>query len=70
MKGQGRNQQHEKIPWENEQARDPELIVTKHGGSLEEHGDLGESGENARLGGSPQDHEPISTENEEITKDH
>ncbi|MBU7028389.1 MAG: hypothetical protein HXS48_15760 [Theionarchaea archaeon] len=63
--------EHEEISRGDEQAQDPELIVTKHGGSPEEHEDLGELGETAtEHGGSPQDNNVIAAECEEITKEH
>ncbi|MBU7030149.1 MAG: hypothetical protein HXS48_24665 [Theionarchaea archaeon] len=63
--------EHEKISWENEQAQDPELIVTKHEESPEEHKDPLESGKAiAKPEESPQDHEPIVAQQEEIIKEH
>jgi len=63
--------EHEKTSGEDEQVRDPELIVTKHGGFFEEHEDPGEPGKTpAKPEESPQDHELIATKHEEITKEY
>ncbi|MBU7030143.1 MAG: hypothetical protein HXS48_24635 [Theionarchaea archaeon] len=70
--------EHEEISPENEKARDPELIVTKHGGFPEKHGDLGEPGKTAtEPEGSPQENNVIAAEcekspveHEETTKEH
>jgi len=62
--------EHGEISREDEKAQGPELIVTKHEGSPEEHEDPGEPGETARHGESLQDHEPIAAHYEEITKEH
>jgi len=62
--------EHEEIFEEDEQAQDPELIISKHEGSPEEHGDLGEPGETATgHGESPQNNNVIAAEQEEITKE-
>ncbi|MBU7028481.1 MAG: winged helix-turn-helix transcriptional regulator [Theionarchaea archaeon] len=69
--------EHEEISREDEQAQDPKLIITKHGGPPEGHEDLGESGVTAaEHEESPQDNNVIAAEceesppeHEEITKD-
>ncbi|MBU7028290.1 MAG: hypothetical protein HXS48_15265 [Theionarchaea archaeon] len=62
--------EHEEIFGEDEQTRDPELIVAEHGGFPEEHENPIELGKTpAKPEESPRDHEPIAAEHEEITKE-